>query len=264
MLSFRKGTMYEGDLVFRSTNGGAFWQAVTGLPLNRNGRGLAAAPTASGTVYALGDSSYEQYVIYKSEDWGDSWWDITTGLPTGYRATIAASALGPEFLYVGTAAGLFAAKFPAIDDDGDGYTETDGDCDDTDPSVNPGAIEVCNGIDDNCDGSVDEGCVTYYRDADGDGYGDPYEYVVATSQPGGYVTDNTDPDDSNLFDPPQPVKGDVNGDGLPGLEDAIIALQVCAGITVEIEFGLDGDINEDSKIGMTEAIHALQKAAEVR
>ncbi len=35
------------------------------------------------------------------------------------------------------------------DSDGDGYTTTQGDCDDTNAAVNPGAIEVCNGIDDN-------------------------------------------------------------------------------------------------------------------
>lgn len=40
----------------------------------------------------------------------------------------------------------------------DGYTEIGGDCDDTDPNVNPGAPEkLCNGIDDNCNGKIDEG-----------------------------------------------------------------------------------------------------------
>ena len=47
---------------------------------------------------------------------------------------------------------------PVSDADDDGYTEAQGDCDDTDPDVNPGAVEIQgNGIDDNCDGSVDEG-----------------------------------------------------------------------------------------------------------
>jgi hypothetical protein len=37
-----------------------------------------------------------------------------------------------------------------------GYVELDTDCDDTDPAVSPAATEVCNGIDDDCDGVTDE------------------------------------------------------------------------------------------------------------
>ena len=51
-----------------------------------------------------------------------------------------------------------------IDNDGDGFTEVQGDCDDSDSSVYPGAPEVENGIDDDCNGDIDEG------DDDGDGY----------------------------------------------------------------------------------------------
>ena len=42
------------------------------------------------------------------------------------------------------------------DNDGDGYAEDQGDCDDTNASIGPGMPELCNGIDDNCDGSTDE------------------------------------------------------------------------------------------------------------
>jgi hypothetical protein len=52
-----------------------------------------------------------------------------------------------------------------------------GDCDDTSATANPAAKEACNGVDDNCSGSVDEagasGCTAYYQDGDADGYGDP-------------------------------------------------------------------------------------------
>jgi hypothetical protein len=46
---------------------------------------------------------------------------------------------------------------PEVDSDHDGWTACEGDCNDADPAVHPGAAEICNGIDDNCNGLVDEG-----------------------------------------------------------------------------------------------------------
>ena len=94
----------------------------------------------------------------------------------------------------------------AYDDDGDGFSENDGDCNDTTIAINPDAVEICgNGIDDNCNGDQNEqnavDCVTYYRDFDGDNYGDAL-FSECWCQPGGTtgdfdVTDNTDCYDTN-------------------------------------------------------------------
>ncbi len=55
------------------------------------------------------------------------------------------------------------------DTDGDGYSENEGDCDDTDPAINPDAQEACDGVDNNCDGQVGEGVKTLsYADSDSD------------------------------------------------------------------------------------------------
>lgn len=77
----------------------------------------------------------------------------------------------------------------AFDDDNDGYSENQGDCNDANPAVAPNATEICgNGIDDNCNNTQDEqnamNCTTYFRDSDGDGYGDT-NLTECWCQPGG-------------------------------------------------------------------------------
>jgi hypothetical protein len=71
------------------------------------------------------------------------------------------------------------------------------DCDDYGLATHPGADEICNGLDDDCDTRVDESAtsVTFHRDADADGYGDRGTAVIACFAPAGYVLDATDCDD---------------------------------------------------------------------
>jgi hypothetical protein len=77
------------------------------------------------------------------------------------------------------------------------------DCDDLNFAVNPAAQEVCNGIDDDCDGLADDddsdviGQATWYQDSDGDGYGTVSVLVIACQQPSDYVGNSNDCDDSN-------------------------------------------------------------------
>jgi RHS repeat-associated protein len=86
----------------------------------------------------------------------------------------------------------------ASDDDGDGYSENAGDCNDTDPSIYPGAAEICDGIDNNCDGANDEGVTaTFYLDSDTDGYGIATETVEACTAPSGYAAQANDCNDSD-------------------------------------------------------------------
>lgn len=80
-----------------------------------------------------------------------------------------------------------------------GYVAEPGDCDDADPSVHPGATETCDGVDDDCDGELDEDLAnrTWYGDSDGDGYGDPTLQAEGCAPPDGYCADSTDCDDGD-------------------------------------------------------------------
>ncbi len=79
-----------------------------------------------------------------------------------------------------------------------GYVSVSGDCNDGNAAVHPGASEVCDGLDNDCDGSVDEsGHTLFYRDADGDGFGNIYPTVTACFAPAGYVSIPGDCNDSD-------------------------------------------------------------------
>lgn len=81
-----------------------------------------------------------------------------------------------------------------------GYVDNSLDCDDYDPNVNPGALEICDGIDNDCNGMVDDNAIDaqiWYQDADSDGFGNPSQTTTACSAPNGYVANSTDCDDAD-------------------------------------------------------------------
>lgn len=102
-----------------------------------------------------------------------------------------------------------------IDDDGDGFGDEpitalcqpdgavaiDGDCDDSNEFTWPGAEDICDGQDNDCNGEIDDGeagtLQTWYGDLDDDGYGFPGATTEGCSQPNGYVDNDLDCDDSN-------------------------------------------------------------------
>ncbi|MCP4918596.1 MAG: hypothetical protein GY913_16965 [Proteobacteria bacterium] len=106
-------------------------------------------------------------------------------------------------------------------DAGDGYVENGDDCDDASADVNPGAVEVCNDVDDDCNGWTDDDDpgltdgTDWYRDADADTYGAPDTSTTACEQPTGYVDDDTDCDDTDAdLNPETTWYEDADGDGL--------------------------------------------------
>ncbi|NBV68695.1 MAG: T9SS C-terminal target domain-containing protein [Flavobacteriia bacterium] len=80
-----------------------------------------------------------------------------------------------------------------------GYVTDSTDCDDSDSTSYPGAIEVCDGVDNNCDNSIDEGLnqTLYYEDADLDGFGSTASILTCEVLGAGFSLDSTDCDDSD-------------------------------------------------------------------
>jgi hypothetical protein len=110
---------------------------------------------------------------------------------------------------------------PPTDADGDGFSVEDGDCDDTDATIHPDAIEWCNDVDDNCDDEIDnvvEGTeFTWYPDSDGDGFGNPdLDPLINTDceAPEGYAIVAGDCDDTRSTISPDAVEqcDDIDND----------------------------------------------------
>lgn len=102
---------------------------------------------------------------------------------------------------------------PGVDQDNDG-SALEFDCDDTDPTRYPGAPELCDGLDNDCNSFVDDSLETstFYADQDDDGYGDPGKVLVQCPEPDGYVltTGDCDDEDPNIHPDAAELCNDVD------------------------------------------------------
>jgi len=120
-----------------------------------------------------------------------------------------------------------------------GHVARDTDCDDGDAAVSPDDPEVCNEIDDDCDGAVDVGAVdatAWYPDADGDGYGDAGAARWSCEAPAGYGLDTRDCDDGDAAERPGAVERlDGDDDDCDGVVDeAAVAVVFATACTTAV------------------------------
>lgn len=105
-----------------------------------------------------------------------------------------------------------------------GYVDNADDCDDETTSINPTGTEVCNAVDDDCNGYTDNVSTTYYVDSDLDGYGNAAEPldIKSCNSPQGYSKSPTDCNDANALI--HPAASEIPGNGID---------ENCNGITDE-------------------------------
>ena len=206
--------------------------------------------------------------------------DTSCTQPSGYVASSTDCDDSDADTYPGAAASDSSTAC-MTDADGDGYgSDSPGsgvtagsDCNDASSGINPAATEVCDSVDNDCDGTVDEDdasdAVTWYRDADSDGYGTSSVTDVSCSQPTGYVTDATDCDDLSATAYPGAAETDsttacMEDADLDGYGDASASGGVAFGtdcddsngainpaadeVCDEVDNNCDGDIDEDAAI----------------
>jgi predicted outer membrane repeat protein len=120
--------------------------------------------------------------------------DPTSCLLPGFAPTAFSPLIGAAD--DGTTIG--AVPYSGVDSDGDGFLDVD-DCRPLDETSYPGAPELCDGMDNDCDSIADNGLAqqSFFQDADGDGLGDPAVEVVLCAPPVGFVDNDQDCDDSD-------------------------------------------------------------------
>ncbi|MCB0579679.1 MAG: hypothetical protein KDD10_10270 [Phaeodactylibacter sp.] len=198
---------------------------LTGDPFFPGGMGEFVAPKNEFLVFEEGPSVdiTLQWATYRDASDQTSLSRIWGGIHPpvdDIPGRIIGQQLGPEAFY-------YARQYFYRDQDNDGYFSYE-DCDDDNATINPEAAEICDGIDNDCNGFIDDNIAiyTYFPDADGDGFGDAATAIdtCLAAPPTGFVDNSLDCNDGDASLNPNAVEAcdgidnDCNGtidNGIP-------------------------------------------------
>ncbi len=238
------GSGYDGPAVWRSTDGGDTWDPWgEGLPATLV-YSLAEATGDGGEMFAGTETA-----AYRRDPGAEAWVDITEdAAPVTIYWSAEALPDEPTIRFGTYGRGIWDYTFDpscgaGVDDDGDG-ADCLVDCDDDDPNVYPGAAEVCDGVDTDCDPeSPDE------DDGDGDGWlacGDDCDDTRRTVHPGADETCNgRDQDCDGLIDEDAVDATvfhiDADGDGFGDPGEVVAACEEQEGYVLNVDDCDDSD-----------------------
>ncbi len=203
------GFIRSDEYLYKTTDGGSTWNSI--LPVSYvQARDHSFVFIDANVGYLLDKITN---TVHKTIDGGNTWTSFLS-YTDAYNIGLVAGNNDNVFLYGGHITEFDACTFTTYYEDNDndgfgnpsnmieacsppsGYVSDNTDCNDNNATIYPIQSEACDGIDNNCNGQVDECCTVYYQDNDGDGYGSGIA-TTACSPPSGYVTVSGDCNDND-------------------------------------------------------------------
>ncbi len=235
-------TEMETPLNYQTMTGVGFWQLESLAELDYD---LLVYPNAENEdLNPMGE--YRLLKRPSAEDVGTDWTPSALSGDPCVMSTNFHEVVGTGFSGFSKFAITGNADNSDIDNDGDGFTENEGDCNDNNENIFPDAPELCDGLDNDCDNEIDEGVlITFFADTDGDGFGDTNSTMDDCEQPAGFVINNTDCNDmdATIFPGAEDICDSKDNDC-----DGLVDNTSCDDLPADVAIGFDQMVEDGSII----------------